>query len=34
VPQAVELLLAVPFTLGFRMETVTKLLAASLVVEV
>mmetsp|Transcript_504 Transcript_504/g.1404 ORF Transcript_504/g.1404 Transcript_504/m.1404 type:complete len:211 (+) Transcript_504:102-734(+) len=32
-PKAVELLLAVPFTLGFKMEAVTKLLAASLVLE-
>jgi len=29
----VELLLAMPFTFGFRMDTVTKLLAVSLVTE-
>jgi len=32
--QAVELLLALPFTLGYRMDLVTKLLAVSLVLEV
>ena len=32
-PKAVELLLALPFTLGYRVNTVVRLLAASLVLE-